>query len=283
VPNIYGIGDPATGVYKKNEAEAYVLAPQMSADSFSVFGKEAFRQSGYQFVILPSTDYGAVDEGLKHVNNDACYPAILVVGQIIHALKSGEYDLEHTSVAITQTGGGCRATNYIGFLRKALKDAGFEKIPVISISASKLEKNPGFQYSLRLLHRAAVAIVYGDVLMNVLYRVRPYESVKGSANALYEKWVGICKESLKKRKTDFQKIVKKIVEEFDALPLKDIKKPRVGLVGEILVKFHPTANNNVVNVVEAEGGEAVMPSLMGFCIIVLTTKRSTRPCKRVLP
>ena len=248
---------------KKMKQKHTILAPQMSPIHFQ-FLEEAFKQSGYQFVVLPSEDYQAVDVGLKYVNNDACYPAILVVGQIIEALQSGQYDPQNTSVAITQTGGGCRATNYIGFLRKALKDAGYGHVPVISISASNLESNPGFSYSVKLLHRAMVAVVYGDVLMNVLYRVRPYEKIKGSANALYEKWTKICLASVKAKRTKFKKVVKKLIEEFDALPMHDIIKPRVGLVGEILVKFHPTANNNVVDVVEAEGGEAVMPSLMGF-------------------
>ena len=248
---------------KEMKQKHTILAPQMSPIHFQ-FLEEAFNQSGYQFVVLPSEDYQAVDVGLKYVNNDACYPAILVVGQIIEALQSGQYDPQNTSVAITQTGGGCRATNYIGFLRKALKDAGYGHVPVISISASNLESNPGFRYSVKLLHRAMVAVVYGDVLMNVLYRVRPYEKIKGSANALYEKWSKICTASIKAKRTRFKKVVKKLIEEFDALPMYDTIKPRVGLVGEILVKFHPTANNNVVDVVEAEGGEAVMPSLMGF-------------------
>ena len=248
---------------KKMKQTHTILAPQMSPIHFQ-FLEEAFKQSGYQFVVLPSEDYQAVDVGLKYVNNDACYPAILVVGQIIEALQSGKYDPHNTSVAITQTGGGCRATNYIGFLRKALRDAGYEHVPVISISASNLESNPGFRYSVKLLHRAMVAVVYGDVLMNVLYRVRPYEKIRGSANALYEKWTDICLTSIKAKRTKFKKVVKKLIEEFDQLPMDNMVKPRVGLVGEILVKFHPTANNNVVDVVEAEGGEAVMPSLMGF-------------------
>lgn len=251
------------GFEKEMRSKHTILAPQMSPIHFQ-FLQEAFRKSGYNLVVLPCDDDKAVDTGLKYVNNDACYPAILVVGQIISALQSGEYDLENTSVAITQTGGGCRATNYIGFLRKAMRDAGLDRIPVISISAQSIEKNPGFKYTLPFLHRAMVALVYGDLLMNVLYRVRPYEKNKGSANELYEKWTKRCLESMRSKKMRFHEIILGIVSEFDALELNDEKKPRVGLVGEILVKFHPGANNNVVDMVEQEGAEAVMPSLMGF-------------------
>lgn len=241
-----------------------ILVPQMSPLHFQ-FLEEAFRLSGYNLVVLPSIDYQAIDEGLKYVNNDACYPAIIVIGQLIEALKSGQYDLQNTSVMISQTGGGCRASNYIGLLRKALQDAGLGHVPVISLNANGMEKNPGFKVSLGLLHRALMATIYGDVLMNVLYRVRPYEKSKGSANALYEKWVKIAKESLASPSwLKFRRNIKEIVRDFDRLETKEEQKPKVGLVGEILVKFHPTANNNVVEVVEAEGGEVVMPALIDF-------------------
>ncbi|MDF2877055.1 MAG: 2-hydroxyglutaryl-CoA dehydratase [Clostridia bacterium] len=243
-----------------------LLVPQMSPIHFQ-FLEEAFRQSGYNIVILPSIDHHAVDQGLKYVNNDACYPAIIVVGQIIEALKSGKYDLNNTSVIMTQTGGGCRATNYIGFLRKALKDAGFEHIPVISLNANGMEKNPGFKFSMGLLNRAVMALVYGDLLMNVLYRVRPYEKIQGSANTLYDKWVQRCMTSLRAASQKiFKENIKTIIQEFEELEITDQLKPKVGLVGEILVKFHPTANNNVIDIVEAEGGEAVVPSLIDFLL-----------------
>jgi predicted CoA-substrate-specific enzyme activase len=243
-----------------------VLVPEMSPIHFQ-FLEEAFKYSGYNMVVLPSIDNKAAEIGLKYVNNDACYPAIIVVGQIIEALQSGRYDINNTSVIISQTGGGCRATNYIGFLRKAIVDAGYANIPVISLNASGMEKNPGFKLSLSLMNRAMMALIYGDCLMNVLYRVRPYESIKGSANELYDKWVKICKTSLKEAKiNNFKKIIKAIIKEFDELPITCEVKPKVGLVGEILVKFHPTANNNVVNIVEAEGAEAVMPGLTDFLL-----------------
>ncbi|MCR4435424.1 MAG: acyl-CoA dehydratase activase-related protein [Clostridiales bacterium] len=245
-------------------AKHTILAPQMSPIHFQ-FVEQAFRASGYNLEVLPSVDKKAVDEGLKYVNNDACYPSIIVTGQLIEALKSGRYDLNNTSVIITQTGGGCRATNYIGFIRKALKEAGMAHVPVISLNAVGIEKNPGFKITRGLANKGMMALVYGDLFMRVLYRVRPYEKIKGSANLLYEKWVEKCKESVRSGNFKvFKKYVHSIVEEFDNLELNDVKKPRVGLVGEILVKFHPTANNNIVEVVEAEGGEAVMPDLMDF-------------------
>lgn len=243
-----------------------ILAPQMSPIHFQ-FLQEAFNFSGYNVEILPSVDREAVDEGLKYVNNDACYPAIIVTGQIIEALKSGKYDIENTSVMITQTGGGCRATNYIGFIRKALKDAGYPDVIVISLNAKGFEKHPGFKLTAGLLNRAIMGLVYGDVLMRVLYRVRPYEKIPGSANTLYEKWTGICKKSLKKAGfIGFNRNIKCIVRDFDNLEIRNIEKPRIGLVGEILVKFHPTANNNIVDTIESEGAEAVMPDLTDFLL-----------------
>jgi predicted CoA-substrate-specific enzyme activase len=254
---------PFTKKMKKNHT---ILVPEMSPIHFQ-FLEVAFKQSGYNMVVLPSVDNKATEVGLKYVNNDACYPAIIVIGQLIEALKSGEYDLNNTSVMISQTGGGCRATNYIGFLRKAIQEAGFENIPVISLNANGMEKNPGFKFSLGLLNKAMMALIYGDLFMNVLYRVRPYERIKGSANELYEKWAKICKESLKfESRKNFKQNIRTIVEEFDELEITDEIKPKVGLVGEILVKFHPTANNNVVNIVEAEGAEAVMPGLTDFLL-----------------
>jgi predicted nucleotide-binding protein (sugar kinase/HSP70/actin superfamily) len=220
---------------------------------------------GYNFEILPSVDRKAIDEGLKYVNNDACYPSIIVVGQIISALKSGKYDLNNTSVIMTQTGGVCRASNYIGFLRKALKDAGFGNVPVISVNPAGLESNPGFTYSMDMVKKCMIALLYGELLMQVVYHVRPYEKIKGSTNKLYEKWVEKCKESVRSGdKGLFKKNIKEIIYDFDNLEINDIKKPKVGLVGEILVKFHPIANNNIVDLLEKEGAEVVVPDLTGF-------------------
>jgi predicted CoA-substrate-specific enzyme activase len=251
---------------EKMREEHTILVPQMSPIHFQ-FLEEAFKVSGYKMVILPSVDKSAVDEGLKYVNNDACYPTIVVVGQIIEAVKSGMYDTNKLSVMISQTGGGCRATNYIGFLRKALKDAGYSNIPVISLNALGMEKNPGFSLTPGLLNKAMMAIVYGDILLRVLLKTRPYEKIQGSANLLYESWVQKCREDVAKGNHKiFKQNINKMIEDFDILPLKNIVKPKVGLVGEILVKFHPTANNNVIEVVESEGAEAVMPDLMDFLL-----------------
>lgn len=251
---------------KEMKATHTILAPEMSPIHLQ-FVETAFRASGYNVEVLPSVDKKAVDEGLKYVNNDACFPSILIVGQIIEALKSGKYDLNNTSVMITQTGGGCRATNYIGFLRKAMVDAGYPKIPVISLNAVGMEKNPGFTLSLGLVNKSLMALVYGDLLMRVLYRVRPYEKNVGSANLLYEKWVIKCKDALKGGSFRlFTDNVRKIVKDFDKLEITNEQKPKVGLVGEILVKFHPTANNSVVDIIEKEGAEAVMPDLTDFLL-----------------
>ncbi|OPJ62202.1 2-hydroxyacyl-CoA dehydratase [Clostridium chromiireducens] len=241
-----------------------ILAPQMSPIHFELV-ETAVRAAGYNIEVLPSMDMKAVDEGLKYVNNDACYPSIIVVGQMIEALKSGKYDLNNTSVIITQTGGGCRATNYIGFLKMALKHAGFEQVPIISLNAVGLEQQPGFKITTKLLNKAIMALVYGDLFMRVLYRTRPYEKVKGSANELHAKWNEKVKVNLiNGSKREFNNNIKEIIKDFDTLPLLNINKPRVGVVGEILVKFHPTANNDIVGILENEGAEAVVPDLLDF-------------------
>ncbi len=241
-----------------------ILAPQMSPIHFQ-FIQEALSSSGYNIEVLPSVDKGAVEEGLKYVNNDACYPSIIVIGQMIEALKSGKYDPNNTSVMITQTGGGCRASNYVGFLRKALKEAGFDKVPVISLNYVGLESNPGFTISYSMIKKVLTGILFGDLFMRVLYRVRPYEKIKGSANLLYENWVDKCKKVI--REGNFRlckKYIYNIIEDFDNLEILDIKKPKVGVVGEILVKYHPTANNDIVAILENEGAEAVVPDLIDF-------------------
>lgn len=252
-------------VFTKEMKDTYtILAPDMSPIHFRLF-KTVFEKYGYKFEIMPYDDKNSIDEGLRYVNNDVCYPCIITIGSLISGLKSGKYDLNSTAVIISQTGGGCRATNYIGLLRKALKDAGFEKIPVVSLNAVGLEKNPGFKLTLPLGERLLMAVCYGDLLMRCLYRTRPYEAVKGSCNKLYEQWNERCKNTIAKGSHfDYKKDVKNIVKDFDEIELLDIQKPKVGLVGEILVKFHPLANNNVVSIVEDEGAEAVMPDLLGF-------------------
>ena len=252
-------------VFTKEMKKDYtILTSDMSPIHFTFF-KDVFKKYGYNVEVLPYNDKNAVEEGLKYVNNDVCYPSIIVIGSLISAIKSGKYDPNKTAVIISQTGGGCRATNYIALLRKALKDAGYEQIPVISLSAQGFEKNPGFKLSPALVRKMLLAICYGDLLMKCVYRTRPYEKVKGSSNELHKKWEKKCKNTLVNGGfSDFKRDVKNIVEDFDNLELQDIKKPKVGLVGEILVKFHPLANNNVVDIVESEGAEAIMPGLLDF-------------------
>lgn len=241
-----------------------LLCPQMSPIHFDIL-QNALKAHGYNVEILGNDNRNAVDVGLKYVNNDACYPSLMVVGQIMDALLSGKYDTNKVAVMITQTGGGCRATNYINFIRRALEKAGMAHIPVVSLSAQGLEKNPGMKFTPKLIIGAVQALVYGDVFLRVLYRTRPYEAEPGSANALHQKWNEICKKSVSNGKWgEFKRNIRGIIEDFDNLPLKDIKKPRVGIVGEILVKFLPAANNYLVDLLEAEGAEAVVPDLIDF-------------------
>ncbi len=242
-----------------------ILAPNMSPIHFDIL-IEALRYNGLKVDLLPDCDKEAIDIGLKYVNNDACYPSICVIGQIMKALLSGKYDLNKVAIAMTQTGGGCRATNYIGFIRRALQNAGMHQIPVVSINAAGLESNPGLKITPKLLIGAMQAIVYGDVFMRVLYRMRPYEIYPGSANRLHKYWQQVCIDSITgKNRNSFKKNIRGIIRDFDQLPIdENLKKPRVGIVGEILVKFSPSANNYLVDLLEKEGAEAVMPDLLDF-------------------
>ena len=256
---------------KEMKATHTIIAPQMSPIHFRLIQK-AFEYSGFNFVVLPEVDTDAVEAGLQYVNNDACYPSILVAGQMIAALRSGIYDLNHVSLLISQTGGGCRATNYIGFIRRALADAGWGHIPVIALSAVGLESNPGFKITFPLFHRAIMALMTGDLFMRVLYRTRPYEKVAGSADALYEKWNKAAFAQLKSLSiAKYHRLVKGIVRDFDALALLPQPKPRVGVVGEILVKFHPMANNDIFGTIEKEGAECVVPDLADFFFYTFST------------
>ena len=245
-----------------------ILCPQMSPIHFDIV-EPAFRSAGYNIEVLQNANKSAINTGLKYVNNDACYPSLLVVGQIMDAILSGKYDTDRLAVIITQTGGGCRASNYIGFIRRALEKAGYPEIPVISLNLSGLEGNPGFKITLPLVLKGMYAVVFGDIFMRALYHVRPYEAVPGSANALHEKWKEKCiafvSQKHPKRRV-FNRMCREMIEDFDRLPMLDIKKPRVGVVGEILVKFSPTANNDLVGLLEKEGAEAVVPDLLDFLL-----------------
>ena len=263
--------------FSKDMKDYTIVAPQMSPIHFSLV-ESVIRSGGYKFDILKHASREDVETGLKYVNNDACYPAIMVIGQLVDAILEGKYDPDHTALAITQTGGMCRATNYFGLIRKALVDAGYPQIPVIAISTQGIEDNPGFKATPALLHRAIKALIIGDLLMKCLYRVRPYEVTPGSANKLYHTWDTIVRETLEhhghsktarkfigKGYLPYPTLVKEIVKSFDALPLKDEpRKVRVGVVGEILVKYQPDANNHVVDVIESQDCEAVVPGIMEF-------------------
>ncbi len=250
--------------FKKEDRKKTILFPNMSPNHMPIF-ESLLNSEGYKAVYLKKTTDKTVDTGLKYVNNDACYPAIIVIGQLIDALKSGKYDLNNTSVMITQTGGGCRATNYIGLLRKALKDAGFDMVPVLSLNLSGLEKEQDFKINLTLINKAVQAVVYGDLLAKLLYATRPYEVKKGESQKVYDKWLKIVCNSVKNGKVnEYKKNIKAMITDFKNVQVKLVNKPKVGIVGEILVKYHDYANDDLVLKLEKEGAEVFLPDLMGF-------------------
>ncbi len=243
-----------------------ILAPQMSPIHFDLL-EPVFDKYGYNLAVLDNDNREAIDVGLKFVNNDACFPSITVVGQIMQAILSGKYDTDKLAVIMTQTGGCCRASNYVGFIRRALEKVGLSHIPVISLNFNGMEKNEGLKITPGMLVDVFQAVIYGDLLMRCLYRVRPYELEPGSANALHKKWQQRCIEALsgKHSTRSYKRLCSEIVADFDRFPIDEtIKKPRVGIVGEILVKYMPLANNHLVELLEREGAEAVVPDLMDF-------------------
>ncbi|MFD1466052.1 acyl-CoA dehydratase activase-related protein [Lapidilactobacillus mulanensis] len=250
------------------KAEGYtLLLPMMSPIHQHGLVDVALQASGYNVVNLPMDDHNAIDVGQRYVNNDACYPAIISIGQMLEALQSGKYDLKKTAVMMTQTGGGCRATNYIPLIRKALKDADLEQIPVVSLSLGNqgVEETPGFKFTLPLLKRVAIGFLYGDLFERVVYRTRPYEMEKGQIDAMHEQWLKLVRPNVVNGNfREFKRNVQQIVKDFDTVPLRDVVKPKVGVVGEILVKYSPIANNDVVHLLESEGAEAVVPDIVGF-------------------
>ena len=256
-------------VFTKEMKETHtILCPQLSPIHFSLL-EPIFHKEGYHLEVLQNDNKTAVNTGLKYVNNDACYPSLIVVGQIMDAILSGKYDTDKIAVIITQTGGGCRASNYIGFIRRALKKAGYGHIPVISLNLSGMEENPGFKLTPSLLYRVLYGLVLGDIFMKCVYRVRPYERTEGSTNKLHKKWEKECIKFLTSnipQRRKFKQLCESIIHDFDVLPINNVKKPRVGVVGEILVKFLPSANNYLVDLLEAEGAEAVVPDLLDFLL-----------------
>ncbi|MDD6154279.1 MAG: acyl-CoA dehydratase activase-related protein [Eubacteriales bacterium] len=261
-------------VFTKEMKKDYtLLIPQMSPIHFNYL-KEVLLKEGYNAVLLPPVTKNSVDEGLKYINNDACYPTIVTLGQIISALKSGEYDLNKTGVFMSQTGGGCRASNYISLLRKALKDLGMEQVPVISFNTAGLEKNPGFKITARMGLGLAVGAIYGDLAMRLLYATRPYEKNKDETQKVLDSWYDrIVENELHFNRKRFAENVKGMVEDFDKIERTGEVKPKVGVVGEILVKYHPNANNNIVDTIEAEGGEAVVLDMVDFFLYGMYNKK----------
>ena len=240
-----------------------ILAPQMAPIHFELFGP-VLKKFGYN-VIVPPMPRSAVDVGLKYVHNDMCYPAIVVIGQLINAIQSGICDPNNTSIMLFQTCGACRATNYMNVLRMALKDAGYPQIPVFAVWGLETD---AFKLDRDSLTEAIKAAVYGDVLMNVKNRTMPYELNKGETQAVYDKWMAKCKEELSREKSGYKRFANNIhamVRDFEAIPIdENLWKPKVGIVGEILAKYHPVANNHIERVLFEEGAEVVMPDFVDF-------------------
>ena len=259
---------------KEMKDEGYtILIPQMAPIHFDLL-ETAVRSCGYNVELLRNCTEHTVETGLKYVNNDACYPSILTTGQMIEALESGKYDINKTALIMSQTGGGCRATNYIGFIRKALKDAGFENVPVISFNVVGMEKMPGFKITLPLIEKLLKMVVYADLLQKMLTKNRAYEVNKGETQKLFDEWMEKCKKLLEKSSMkEFKQSIYDIVNDFEKIELDtSVEKPKVGIVGEVLIKYHPYGNNFVADKLEEEGAEVVLPDFMGFIKFIATHK-----------
>lgn len=265
-------------VFTKKMKEDYtILVPEMSPIHFPLV-EAAGRGSGYRMKVLPPVKED-IDTGLAYVNNDACYPAIITIGSMIRALQSGDCDPDRTAVMISQTGGACRASNYIAFLKRALREAGLDRVPVLSANTEGLSRQPGFRLSLQLGEKLIMAIVYGDALMQCLYRTRPYEQVPGSAEALCREWQKRCAAALEKAHSyhAFSRNIGRIVSDFDHLPLTDApRRPRIGIVGEIYVKFSPIASNDLARAIEDNGGETEASGMLDFFLYSLLDSRFQR-------
>ena len=278
----YGINKK---IFTKEMKKDYtILCPQMAPVHFELL-ETAMRTAGYNLVLLRECTQKTVETGLKYVNNDACYPSILVTGQMIEALESGKYDPNKTALIMSQTGGGCRATNYIGFIRKALKDAGYPNIPVISFNVVGMEKVPGFKLTIPLFEKLLRGVLYGDLLQKMLTKNRAYEKNKGETQALFDKWIEKCKEILKNGNSkEFKQSIYDIVDDFEKIELDtSIEKPKVGIVGEVLIKYHPFGNNFVADLLEKEGAEVVLPDFMGFIKFMATHKVTFNSLLRTNP
>lgn len=253
---------------KEMAKEGYtILVPQMAPIHFEIL-EGALKSVGLNVDVLETTNEKVVNAGLKYVNNDACYPSIFVVGQFVDAVKSGKYDTDKIALLMAQTGGACRASNYVGFIRKAMKEAGYEHIPVIGLSFQGIEVHPGIFSDanvIKILNKLILSIVYGDLIMRLSNATRPYEKIKGSTDLLDRRWIEIFKDlAINYNKNDHKRLVTKIVKEYANLEISNELKPRVGIVGEILVKYLPSANNNIQKLLEEEGAEVVVNDVMDF-------------------
>ena len=255
--------------------EYTLLMPQMLPVTFTLM-KKLLELEGYKVDLLDTNHRGIIDTGLKYVHNDTCYPALLVIGQLIEAINSGQYDTNKVALMITQTGGGCRASNYIHLLRKALARAGLAHVPVVSINLSGLEKNPGFKLGLRLLRRFMPSMIYGDLLVHLANQCRPYEANQGETDALLTKWTDELivlfakNQGLSRRQAPA--LMRRIVGDFAEIPRRDEKKVRVGIVGEIYVKFAPLGNNNLEDFLLSEDCEPVVPGLTDFLLFKIDNR-----------
>ena len=261
-------------IFTKEMRKDYtILCPQMAPIHFELL-ESAMQASGYKLELLRECTNHTVETGLKYVNNDACYPSILVTGQMIEALESGKYDLNKTALIMSQTGGGCRATNYIGFIRKALKDAGFSNIPVISFNVVGMEKMPGFKLTPKMIERMIKCVIYADLLQKMLTKNRVYEVNKGETQKLFDEWLTKCKKNVQNSTNkQFKQSIYNIVNDFEKIELNtSIKKPKVGIVGEVLIKYHPFGNNFAADMLEKEGAEVILPDFMGFVKFMATHK-----------
>ncbi len=250
-----------------------ILVPQMAPIHFELI-TSAVASCGYNVELLRDCTPHTIETGLKYVNNDACYPSILTTGQMIEALESGKYDPNKTALIMSQTGGGCRATNYIGFIRKALQDAGFANVPVISFNLVGMEKNTGFKLTIPMVEKLIRSLIYGDLLQKMLTKNRVYEVNKGETQKLFDKWMAKCKELVQTTSNKhFKQSIYDIVNDFEKIELDTtVVKPKVGIVGEVLIKYHPFGNNYVAEILEKEGAEVILPDFMGFVKFMATHK-----------